>query len=182
MRKRILFIALALFVTGSLMAQSDTTSNKKEKGKFGAFMGRLGETATGINMTNEPFIVNPLKSYMEIQLVGAYGNPSNGEVTIVIKVKCKTYDKTARFGASSADGCVAFTKSGKTYTGRQHAYTEINTAKDIWVEAKLDRIKILEVPETVAAFELINMKAGIGQNRGTIELRNIPIQWGVAPE
>lgn len=197
MRKSILFIALALFAAGSLMAQTDTettsskkeskkTENtekeKKEKGKFGAFLGRLGEATTGINMTDEPFIVNPLSSQIDVQLVGAYGNPTNGEVTLVIKVKMKTHDKYAGFGGYN--GLMAYDKNGKTYKGGASTDKEIQTPKDLWVELKLDGYHIIQkVPETLAAFELINLKAHVARtNRATIELRNIPILWGVSPE
>ena len=184
MRKIILLIALAVLTAGSMIAQNDTTSNKKEKGKFGSFMRKLGETSTGINMTDEPFIVNPLRSSIDVEFVGAYGDPSTGGVTIVIKVKNKTYEKYTGFGGY--DALTAFDKNGKTYKGGSATEKELDTPKDLWVEVKLDGYhKIQKVPESLAAFELINLNCKIARKSslsGTIELRNIPIQWGVTPE
>lgn len=183
MKQKILFIALALFLVGNVNAQSDTTSQKKEKekGKFGSFMRKVGEQTTGINMTDEPFIVNPLKSAIEIKFVGAYGDPTTGKVMVVIKAKNKTYESNATFG-SGADKSAAFDKKGKTYKAGEWVGKSYDTPKDLWVEVNIENA-IREVPNTLDAFELINMYCYLNaNNRGLIELRNIPIQWGVMPE
>lgn len=200
MKKRILFVALALFVAGNLFAQTETPSTakesgneqnekkekkekeKKEKSKFGAFLGRLGETATGINMTDEPFIVNPLKSYIDIVLVGAYGDPTNGEITLVIKVKNKGYELRAEFGGYNS--FTAYDKNGKSYKSGSGISKSVTLPKDIWVEVKMDGYhKLYPVEENIPALELINMKVKLYQKESaTVELRNIPILWGSMPE
>ncbi len=186
MKKVILMLVIAMFTAGSVVAQNDSIpgDGKKKGGKFSSFIKRTGERATGINMTDEPFVVNPLKSAVEVEFVGAYGDPSTGKVSVVFKVMNKTYAKTMNFGGS-LNRTAAFDKSGKTYKpyNSQGPIGE-DTPKGIWIEVRcVGGDAFSDVPETLAAFELINMYCYVdANNRGLIEFRNIPIQWGVAPE
>ncbi len=187
MKKVILMTILAIFTAGSIMAQNDSVpeEGKKKGGKFGSFIKKAGERATGINMTDEPFVVNPLKSAVDVEFVGAYGDPATGEVSIVFKVMNKTYSKAMTFGGN-LDKTAAFDKSGKTYTTNLSKGQYLDAPKGIWTEIQLvgkSKGAFLNVPESLAAFELINMYCYVdANNRGLIEFRNIPIQWGVVPE
>ena len=196
MKKLLLMLLLATFVaSGSVIAQNnDNAKSKKEKkekkekspSKFGAFITRTGERATGINMTNEPFVVNPSSMSFDVEFVGAYGISSTGHVTIIFKVKNKTNYTGASFGGSTnnAGKTVAFDVKGKTYgTGTVGSKT-FDVAKGIWTEIVLEGLRGFEkVPSTLNAFELINMSYYFDSKvQGLMEFRNIPIQWDVVPE
>lgn len=181
MKKRILLVVLAALLAGGLNAQSEKETKKKEKGKFGAFLGRVGEQATGINMTNEPFIVNPLSSSCDVELVGAYGNTA-GTVSLVFRIKNKT-DEKANFGGSSYK-TEAYDAKGKVYKQSIGYNRSYDTPKGLWVEVRMDGdYAFSNVPVGLASLELINVYCFLNRNTtGMIEFRNIPIQWGVDPE
>ena len=192
MKKVVVMIVLAVFTVGAVMAQNDsvpenakTEKQEKKKGGFSSFLKKVGEQATGINMTDEPFTVNPLSAVIDVEFTGAYGDASTGLVSLVFKVKNKTYETRASFGGS-LDKTAAFDKNGKTYKPYNSASTGFDAPKGIWVEIRLEgkyKGALENVPETLEAFELINVYCYINaNNRGLIEFRNIPIQWGVVPE
>lgn len=188
MKKLIVMAVLAVFTAGSVMAQNDSVpAEGKKKGSFGSFIKKMGERATGINMTDEPFVVNPLKSAIDVEFVGAYGDASTGEVSLVFKVKNKTYVSRASFGGSvgSTGNTTAFDSKGKSYS-QERGCPSFEVPKGIWVEIRCEgkyNGAFQNVPETLEAFELVKMSVYIdANNRGMIEFRNIPIQWGVVPE
>jgi len=189
MKKLIVMTILAVFAVGSVMAQNDSVqADGQKKGGFGSAIKKFGEKTTGVNMTNEPFIVNPLKSAVDVEFVGAYGDAVTGYVSLVFKVKNKTYEKKVSCGASiGGNGATAaFDTKGKTYKPYSSNAVTVDAPKDIWVEVRLEgqfKGGFKDVPETLAAFELINVSCYVNAgNRGLIEFRNIPIQWGVVPE
>ena len=152
---------------------------EKKKSKLGSLVRKVGEATTGINMTNEPFIVNPLKTAIDVEFVSAKGSISTGLVSIVFKANNKTHKGATGFGGS-LNKTAAFDKGGKTY--KQNGSTDkiFDSPKGIWVEITLEgKNQAFEnVPETLTSFELINMYCYIdANNRGLIEFRNIPITW-----
>jgi hypothetical protein len=194
MKKYILLFTLATFAAGGAMAQTltDSTEVKKEKvkkekkkSKFCSFVKKVGETTTGINMTDEPFIINPNSADFDAEFAGAYGNSSTGKVSIVFKVKNKTYAAQASFGGSTSGNgrTVAFDVKGKNYYQYNSGSKGYAVAKGIWTEVMLDGKDAFEnVPSELQAFELIKMSFYFDAKvRGMLEFRNIPIQWDVAP-
>ena len=130
---------------------------------------------------DKPQVVNPLESSMEVVFVGAYGDKSTGKVQVIFKAKNKTYEKTSSFGMYSF---AAFDKNGKTYSPQYDGYYTFETPKDLWVQIRLSNhgTYLEKVPETVTALVLINVYCNVDGKKGDIEFRNIPVQWGVAPE
>ena len=186
MKKLVVMTILAVFTAGAAMAQNDSVpADGKKKGGFGSFVKRVGEQTTGINMTDEPFVVNPLKSAIEVEFVGAYGDASTGVVSLVFKVKNKTNATFVLCGGNTYQ-TAAFDVKGKTYKTNLSVGPNFDAPKGIWAEiAMVGKSKgaFVDVPETLAAFELIKMYCQVdGNNKGLIEFRNIPIQWGVVPE
>jgi hypothetical protein len=193
MKKVLLMLFLATFVASSCAvaqntSNAETKKEEKEKkpSKIGSFIKKAGEQATGLNLTDEPFIVNPNSMDFDAEFVGAYGNSGTGNVTIIFKVKNKTSAASAAFGGSTGGkgNTTAFDTKGKTYSAYSGDSKRYDTAKGIWTEVTLDgKYSFEKVPSDLKAFELINMSFYFDAKvRGILEFRNIPIQWDVVPE
>jgi hypothetical protein len=195
MRKIILLAVLATFTVGSVMAQTEskndsvpakTEKTEKKKSKFGSFLKKVGEKTTGINMTDEPFIVNPNPAAFDAEFIGAYGNSAEGRVTIAFRVKTKIVVSQASFGGSvgGTGESIAYDTKGKTFKQHSGDPVRVDAAKGVWTEVKLDGFKssFENVPADLKAFELIKVSFYFSaKDRGILELRNIPIQWDATP-
>lgn len=161
--------------------QQTEQGSQKKKSKFGSFVRKVGEASTGINMSNEMFIVNPASSYVDIQLVGCFGNSNTQQVELVFTAKSKSSDyNSARFGGSSQ----AYDTKGNIFKEYHSGGESAPLPAGVPVKYTIKRIE--KVPSTLQAFELISSKWYLDaghhdQGKSKIEFRNVPIQWDVTP-
>ncbi len=186
-----------LFLPSAAVAQTDTAKveedsvtvqkdqpKEKKKSKFGSLLGKAVEVSTGLNVTNEPFIVNPLSGDFAVEFVSCQGNPSDGRVSLTFKVKSYINETGATFGGSTSGNgeSLAFAADGKNYKPYSSAGESVGVAKGTWVEVTLDaKNSFYNVPTELKMFEVIKLSFSFNaKTRGLLEFRNIPINWGAA--
>ena len=181
MKKFLLVCFMAmLLVNGnffSLKAQDNPVEqkqpDKKKKSKFGSFLGKLGEATTGINMTDEPFVVVPtLLKAISAQLVGCYGESNTGLIELIFTVK---NNNNLNFINMSPDK--AYDKSGNAFEGGYDSKA-IDLPRGIPIKATLE---YKNVNVALTQLELIKVRANVNGGSEFIEFHNIPIQWDVQP-
>ena len=179
MKRVITLIALSVLLVGSAVAQNEADTTKKKPGKFGSFMRKAGEVTTGINMSDEAFIMNPFKSLADVEFVGCYGNSASQTVKLVFTVKNKSSNKGGSFGEDYSSK--AYDAQGKTYSISKPPSNSLPTGVTVRFEGPI----IEKVLPSVTSFELIQLSwyldAGNhgGKDNSKLEFRNIPIQWDV---
>lgn len=173
-----LCLIFSLASPGSIHAQE----NKSKKAKIGSFLRKVGEQTTGINMSNEFFIVNPAKSDVDIQLVGCYGNSGTRTATLIFTAKALHQEyPNAVFGGSTK----AYDAKGKLYDKCQKAGYNITLPSGIAVPYGIEGIK--NVSPELKQFEIIRLSWYLDSENhfikdNPLEFRNVPIQWDVDPE
>ena len=198
-------IAITICLAGTTMfssiamAQNDSVPAKeKEKGKFGNFVRRVGESTTGINMSNEIFAVLPAKAkpYIELVVVSCVDDSRTGDVLLVFAVKAKQNGIKTNLGKSCGNGnqqCVTgYDTKGKTFSGVEvGSFTETFTPKETPAGVPIQfEFTFTSVPSTLKAIEVVmvdfevsgngvNVHTGMGDVE-PIQVRNIPILWDVA--
>jgi hypothetical protein len=202
MKKRILLLAvLAVFTAGSMMAQteSDAASGEKKKGKVGSLIKRVGEQTTGINMSDETFAVLPqgAQPLIQMEVVSCIGNSEAGTVLLTIAVKAKKNNVQTGLGKSCGNGnqeCITgYDTKGNTYTGQEvGSFSQVSGYKENPAGIPVQyEFAFSSVPSTLNAIEVVNIEfyivadKNIGSNMSGVEpiqIRNIPIQWGVTAE
>ena len=187
MKIMVFIMAVILAMPSNAVAQNGTDNqqteqnSQKKKSKFGSFVRKVGEASTGINMSNEMFIVNPANSYVDIQLVGCYGDSKTQRVNLIFTAKSKSGDyNSARFGGSTE----AYDAKGNSFKEYDSVGESVSLPANVPVKYTIKRIE--KVPSTLQAFELISSKWYLDaghhdQGKSKIEFRNVPIQWDVTP-
>lgn len=178
MKKRTIFLVLilsTLFVIPTTMQAQES----EKKSKFGLFIRRAAEVVTGINMTNDFFVQNPLSMVVDIVLVECIGDPTTGYVNLIFKARNKTYAENMSFGGS-LDGTVAFDSQGRQYKPYTSSRTRVASSRGLWSEVRLEGRKggFSDVPAGLPVMKLFKVYCYIdADNTGHIEFRNIPIVW-----
>lgn len=170
-----------LFGSNICFAQQDTIrteqqssgKEEKKKSKFGSFIKKVGEATTGINMTNEMFIVNPDPLKLDIEFVECKGNTSGQYFEVVLKIKNKSTNDRLYVGAMGSTK--AFDSDGNSYETTFSSGKDYDIPTNVPVKVSVKYVKVLP---SVAHLELINvgtMKNGV--KYGVIELHNVPVVW-----
>ncbi len=176
---------------GVATEQTETKGKKEKKekkpSKFGNFLRRLGESATGINMSNEFFVAMDLElqQHVTITLDSCYGDPTNGLVIVQLRFMPKTRgwmdvaDKNNPIVAADAKG-----------NGFQGKCIDQN-GDDLTQGVATIKVFAFQLPTSWTSIEVIQMPyyfnfnkggAGIfgstlGSNGQNIQIRNVPITW-----
>lgn len=169
--------------------KSSKKGKKKEKkpSKFGNFMRRLGESATGINMSNELFIsVDPkARLYADILLIECTGDPQTGNVVLTLGVKAKQNGVTTTLGKKGGgqDAVQAFDAKGNTFEcSILSDCSRVDCPAGVPVQFKY---AFQNVPASLPVIECVTMDyrisgedgfVGTGDG-GPMQIRNIPIAW-----
>lgn len=171
MKKHIIFIMAMVLSCGLVFAQENPKKEKK-KSKVGSFLRKVGETSTGINMSNELYITSENAwEDIEVELSGCYGNSQSGEVYMVITVKS---GKNRHLSVSPK---TAVNAKGKIYEVKDRFSSQIykDVIKDILTEYNLEELAFINVPATLPSFEAVQIKI----DKGTYTFHNVPIQWDI---
>ncbi len=206
------FLLVAMFAMCLTVSAQDvvTTSNdseqteetkgkdkkeKKEKkpSKFGNFMRRLGESATGINMSNEFFVAMELElqQHLTISLDSCYGDPTTGVVVVQLRFLPKTQGRMnvddVKVSAKKVPIVVADAK-GNGFEGK---CVDENGGDFVQGVATVKAFAF-QVPTSWTAIEVMKLPyyfnfnsggAGIFGSElgatppGPLQIRNIPINW-----
>lgn len=197
MKKALVFAFAALFICTSAMAQEE--KQEKKKGGIGSFLKKVGEQATGINMSDETFAVLPerAKPLIQMEVVSCIGDSKAQTVSLILAVKAKQNKVKTNLGKSCGNGnqeCItAYDTKGKTYEGREvGSFSQVVTPKENPMGIPIQyEFQFSSVPETLKAFEVtyvefyIHGETNAGSNMsdvGPIQIRNIPIQWDIVSE
>ncbi len=175
-------------------AQTDGKKAKKEKkpSKFGNFMRRLGESATGINMSNELFVAMSLEMQqrIEIGLESCTGNPETGEVIAIFTYKAKSGDGWFRLGtdkrtltAADAKGNAYVGKSINTYDTETNFQGNMHLTQGVVARQAFAFV----LPKEWTSIEVVKAEFYCNVGGGSIassmsdvepiQIRNIPITW-----
>ncbi len=166
----------------------DETEGKKKKkpSKVGNFLRRMGESATGINMSTETFVAAPLdaQKVAKVSFVSAVGEIETGDVT----VKCLVTPSVAFSGGGGLldKKPVASDNSGGSFKGDlhhnfMHYQNNISAGTPIPYEFTFSG-----VPSSSPQFEVIDLDFNYSHSGKTInsatcgagiQIRNVPIEW-----
>ncbi len=195
---RIILVAMMglLFMFGTsttIFAQDETkeTTEKpaKKKSKFGSFLRKVGESATGINMSDETFIAWDLKAQTKVELsfISAEGDVASREVLLTFSAKTKQSGislEIAGISTSDEQDFAADLKGNRFEIDRK-----VDAGKKDLIEGipVFYKIALKNVPIDLPAIEVVSLgyylwskDSNIGSGMaGTqpMQIRNIPIQW-----
>lgn len=176
---RLIFLLLAI----SVAIPTISVAQEKKKSKFGSFMRKMGESTTGINMTDEPFITNPVSDQLDLQIIGCYGDSASRQVQLVLMVTSK---KSTFEAAVIGGGTEAYDTKGNVF--KEYSSSGDDALLPLGIPVRYTIKRIEKVPPTLKAFELIRAKYYLnagnhsGGQKKMIELHNIPIQWNKDPD
>lgn len=194
MKKAVVLSVLAIFcMTGSIFGQ---TTEKKEKktSKLGSLVRKVGEAATGINMSNETFAVIPFEAQalIDMEVVSCVGNSNTQDVVLTLAVKAKKDGVKTALGKSCGNGnqeCVTgYDAKGGTYEGREiGSFTEISGPKENPAGIPISySFGFSSIPSTLQSIEVVQVEfyvyadKNVGSNMSNIkpiQVRNIAITW-----
>ncbi|MDR1654310.1 MAG: hypothetical protein LBS01_11835 [Prevotellaceae bacterium] len=205
-KKIVLFLALAMFASASITAQNSDSApeqkketKEKKKSKFGSFIKRAGEAATGINMSSETFVVMNLeaKQLIEMDVASCIGDSKSQTVILTLTVKAKKNGVKTALGKSCGNGnqeCVSgYDTKGNSYEGQEIGkYSEISGSKENPAGIPVQyQFGFTAIPSTLKNIEVVMVEfyiyadKNIGSNMSKVEpiqVRNIPIQWDPVAE
>nr|WP_321358791.1 hypothetical protein [uncultured Draconibacterium sp.] len=173
MRKYIIMVLVASLCAVTTVFGQDNTKHKK-KSKFGSFMKKVGEATTGINMTDELFMVNSLSSTFKVEFVSCTGSSAAQTFDVVLKITNKATNERLCVGGSCTGNTTAIDSEGNSYKSAYCAGDCKDFPTNVPVKVNISFEKIL--PD-VSYLE--SLKFNIG-DKGEVEIRNIPVQWDVA--
>lgn len=180
--KIIYYLIMVALLFGSAIPQTFAQNNKtqketrKKKSGFGSFLKKVGEAATGINMTDELFMVNPLSSSFNVEMTGCLGNSTAQQFDLILKITNKSTNERLCVGGGCGKKTMAIDEDGNTYNASGCAGDCKNFPTNVPIKVKIRFKKVLP---SVKSLELIKFNIG---NKGHVELRNVPIQWDAALE
>lgn len=180
-KERFIFVMATFLICGffvqNIVAQSEQTNKtEKKKSGFGSFLKKVGETATGINMTDEQFVVNPLSARFNVEIADCVGNSSEQKFDVILKITNKsTNESNMCVGGSCSGSSMAVDKEGNSYKPASCAGDCKDFPTGVAVKVVVTFEKILP---TLTAMEVIKLNL---KNYGVIELRNMKIKWDAAP-
>ncbi len=172
----ILFFLCSVLTSNVFAQEEQANKTEKKKSGFGSFLKKVGETATGINMTDEQFVVNPLSARFNVEVIDCVGNSSEQKFDVILKITNKsTNESNMCVGGSCSGGSMAVDKEGNSYKPASCAGDCKDFPTGVSVKVVVTFEKILP---SVNAMEVIKLNL---KNYGVVELRNMKIKWDVAP-
>lgn len=200
--KKVILALLGCALLMPVFAQDDASANdagevkkeKKEKkpSKVGNFLRRVGESATGINMSNETFVALDFSAQrlMQVQVKSCYGDSKTGQVVLELTVAAKSAKTRISIGGKDVKKHIlALDAQGNSFEGQgitiSHSDMMPNTPM------KYEYV-FTGVPAGLMALECVqlsyyvNSPDGIvGSNIGDgtlMQVRNVPVVWDPVQE
>ncbi|VBB43769.1 exported hypothetical protein [uncultured Paludibacter sp.] len=181
MKKRNLMYAVVtfIFLCSNLVLvnaqDNQNTKTQKKSSKFGSFLKKVGEATTGINMTDESFVVNPISTRFKVEFVDCIGNSAEQKFQVYLKITNKgTNESNMCVGGSCGGSSLAVDNEGNSYKPNKCAGDCKDFPTGIPVKVMVEFEKVLP---SVKSLEVIKLNL---KSYGVVELRNIPLKWDAA--
>ena len=149
------------------------------------------ESKTANNSTEEPIatggsLVNPLKSQVDIQLVGAYGKSTSenyGEVSLVFKVKMIANKNEISIGGNSEWPVMLIDEEGNVSNPRYLGWYPYSVSEGIYMKIPLkDSSTFTNVKKSAKVIQKAQIAISLSYSeKGLVIMKNVPIQWDVQP-
>ena len=149
------------------------------------------EAKTANNSTEEPIatggsLINPLKSLVDIQLVGAYGKSTSenyGEVSLVFKVKMIANKNEISIGGNSEWPVMLIDEEGNVSTPRYLGWHPYSVSEGIYMKIPLvDSSTFTNVKKSAKVIQKAQIAISLSYDeKGFVIMKNVPIQWDVQP-
>lgn len=149
------------------------------------------EAKTANNSTEEPIatggsLVNPLKSQVDIQLVGAYGKSTSenyGEVNLVFKVKMIANKNEISIGGNSEWPVMLIDEEGNVSNPRYLGWYPYSVSEGIYMKIPLkDSSTFTNVKKSAKVIQKAQIAISLSYSeKGLVIMKNVPIQWDVQP-
>lgn len=149
------------------------------------------EAKTANNSTEEPIatggsLVNPLKSQVDIQLVGAYGKSTSenyGEVSLVFKVKMIANKNEISIGGNSEWPVMLIDEEGNVSNPRYLGWYPYSVSEGIYMKIPLkDSSTFTNVKKSAKVIQKAQIAISLSYSeKGLVIMKNVPIQWDVQP-
>lgn len=199
----LLFVSLLMFCSCSsqqAVAQTDKKATEKKSSKLGSMIRKVGEAATGINMSNETFVSMNFdaQKLIAMEVISCVGDSKTGQVQLTLAVKAKQEGVKTNLGKSCGNGnqeCVmAYDTKGNSFEGRElGTYTEVAAQRENPMNIPVHySFGFTNIPASLTDIEMVRVefyiaaKSGnVGSNMSNVEpiqVRNIPILWDVEEE
>lgn len=129
---------------------------------------------------------NPLKSKVEVQLVGAYGKSTSenyGEVSLVFKVKMIANKNELSIGCNSNWPAMLIDEDGNTSKVRYEGWYPYPVSEGIFMKIPLkDSSSFVDVKKSAKVIQKAQIALSLSyEEKGLLILKNVPIQWDVQP-
>ena len=195
MKKVVLLSVLAVFcMAGNAFGQS-TEKNEKKKSKLGSFIRKVGESTTGINMSNETFVAMDFdaQKLIELEVLSCKRDSTTQAVLLTLGVKARQNGIKTALGKPCGSGneeCVnAYDAKGNLYVGQEvGTFTQISGPKEnpVGIPVKYEFV-FSDLPTTLSSIEVVQIEfyvysrngGNVGSNMSKVEpiqVRNIPVQ------
>lgn len=174
--------------------QEQQSKPEKKKSKVGSFLRKVGESTTGINMSNEAFVAMNLdaQKLIDMEVMSCVRDSATNMVVLALGVKAKQDGVKTDLGKSCGNGnqdCVtAYDTKGNTYEGQEIGkYSEINGQKEnpAGIPVKYE-FAFAGIPPTLSSIEVVQVEfyiyasqGSVGSNMSKVEpiqVRNVAIQ------
>lgn len=191
--KKIILLSLAMVMTFSLFGQSQEEKKEVKKAKtskFGKFIRKVGESATGINMSDETYVkASPsINKILKFTPKDCYGTLESGEVVFNLSLGLsddfRTLTLGKRFGGGRFD-VECYDADGNKYNGQiigHYKTTDLLSSIPLnitmvfqKIPANLKQIEVIQISDYYLRTnkELVTS----GNTHESIQIRNVNIDW-----
>ncbi|MBD5369823.1 MAG: hypothetical protein HDR80_01580 [Bacteroides sp.] len=150
--------------------------------------GNAVSTTTAVQI-NGMEVVNPIKTYMDVEPVGLYGVPrteTKGDAYLVLKVRNKERVETALFGSSIENKkMIAADDNGNVYNIDSSGAMRYDTPSDMMVKIVMDEpaMMFMDVPVGMTVMPVVKIGISLdASHKGNLTFRNVPVFWDETPE
>lgn len=201
--RKVLCLALIAGCTSSVFAQDASKDQatveqqkkpEKKKSKFGSFIRKVGESTTGINMSNETFVAMNINAQklIAMEVISCVRDKASNTVILTLGVKAKQNGVQTSLGKSCGNGnqeCVSgYDAQGNAYEGQEvGSFSQVSGSKEnpVGIPIKYE-FAFSDIPATLGSLEVVQVEfyiysnqSSVGSNMSNVEpiqVRNIPIQ------
>ena len=149
------------------------------------------QTAATTTAVEEPIasggtLTNPLKSKVEVQLVGAYGKSTSenyGEVHLVFKIKMIANKNELPIGGNANWPAMLIDEEGNTSKMKYEGWFPYPVSEGIFMKIPLnDSSAFVNVKKSAKVIQKAQIALSLSyEEKGFVTLKNVPIQWDVQP-
>lgn len=129
-------------------------------------------------------LVNPLRSQVQVELVGAYGKSTSenyGEVSLVLKVKMIANQKWMKIGCNANWPAMLIDDDGNVSKVRTEGWYDYAVTEGIFIKVPLkDEQTFVNVRKSCKVIQKAQIALSVeGNGTGMMVLKNVPVQWDV---